>query len=301
MGQHQHSQEQRQEHRRRASYEQRRSEAERRHQTLFGQAMVALALAAAAVAAVLPGAAAVHGAEERTDTGAPPLDPCSGVVSRSSSEEGDGDVGRSAITLAQPFMPIIDQARRNALLDTPQAMDARCRAGLLWPLAGARRVVRPFDGPAQPWLAGHRGIDLPAAAGEGIRAPADGVISYEGTVAGKNVVSIRHGATISSFEPASTTLSVGATVTAGTVFAQVEATGSDHCDHACLHWGVRRGKDDYLDPVEEATPRKTVLKPLAAMDRGFVHVQSEVDSIQPTRENHEEGIHPAPGAAHRRR
>ena len=35
-------------------------------------------------------------------------------------------------------------------------------------------VVAPFDPPEQDWLAGHRGVDLAAAVGEVVRAPADG-------------------------------------------------------------------------------------------------------------------------------
>ncbi|WP_240542003.1 M23 family metallopeptidase [Bifidobacterium sp. CP2] len=134
-----------------------------------------------------------------------------------------------------------------------------CVAAMTWPLDEAR-VARGFDGPEQPWMAGHRGVDLEAGAGERILSPADGVVSFAGDVAGKQVVSIRHDGLVSSFEPAVTDLGAGAAVTRGAPFAQV-ADRSDHCDGVCLHWGVRRGGERYIDPEGMTTPRRIALKP----------------------------------------
>ena len=36
---------------------------------------------------------------------------------------------------------------------------------------------------------------------------------------------------------------------------------SDHCEDRCLHWGLKRGTADYLDPQQYAGSRKIVLKP----------------------------------------
>lgn len=135
-----------------------------------------------------------------------------------------------------------------------------CAAALRWPLAQIE-VISAFDGPDRPWLPGHRGVDLQADEGELIFAPAAGVISFAGTVAGKRVVSMRHGGQVSSFEPAVTALAVGASITKGESFATV-SRGSDHCDDSCLHWGVRRGDNDYLDPESLAGRRRIALKPL---------------------------------------
>lgn len=140
-----------------------------------------------------------------------------------------------------------------------------CLAAMAWPVgdAAAPAVLTPFDAPARPWLAGHRGADLAARAGEEIRAPADGVVSFAGTVAGKQVVSIRHGTRLSTFEPAVTALVPGASVSRGRPFATVGDAG-DHCRGACLHWGVRTGEDAYLDPVALAGMHRIALKPLKA-------------------------------------
>ncbi len=55
------------------------------------------------------------------------------------------------------------------------------------------QVVGKYDAPKQQWFPGHRGVDLRARPQEAIVAPADGVIAFSGNVAGKSVVTIRHG------------------------------------------------------------------------------------------------------------
>ena len=39
-----------------------------------------------------------------------------------------------------------------------------------WPLDGSPAVVRGFDPPPQPWLPGHRGVDLAAPPGAVVRS-----------------------------------------------------------------------------------------------------------------------------------
>jgi murein DD-endopeptidase MepM/ murein hydrolase activator NlpD len=117
------------------------------------------------------------------------------------------------------------------------------------PLDGPVRVLRPFDPPAQPWLAGHRGIDLSASDGGQVRAPADGVVTFAGTVVGRGVVSVlHHDGRRSSLEPVSTTLPPGTVVVAGDPLGTVagDAHGGVPGGPA-LHWGVREG-DVYVDP-----------------------------------------------------
>ena len=92
-------------------------------------------------------------------------------------------------------------------------------------------------------------------------APADGIIAFSGTVAGKSVVTIRHGRLTSTFEPAQTALPAGSRIGRGDRFATV-AGESDHCGESCVHWGVRTGDERYLDPVGQAETRKIVLKPV---------------------------------------
>lgn len=140
--------------------------------------------------------------------------------------------------------------------------DGLCRAALMWPVAEPVSVTSPFDEPAQPWLQGHRGIDVRASSGEQLLAPGDGVISFAGLVAGKQVVSIRCRKLTLTFEPAITDLGVGAQVKRGATFATV-GEKSDHCDGSCVHWGVRRDKSSYLDPQHLVSPQRIALKSVA--------------------------------------
>ena len=139
--------------------------------------------------------------------------------------------------------------------------DTGCKAMMAWPVERPA-VSSPFDEPEQKWLAGHRGIDLEAGTGTELTAPADGTVSFAGKVGGKSVVSLIHGnGMTSSFEPATTDLNVGASVRRGEPFARSDGK-SDHCDGVCVHWGVRRAKDDYLDPQRLVSRRRIALKPV---------------------------------------
>ena len=110
-------------------------------------------------------------------------------------------------------------------------------------------VVRRFERPAQRWSAGHRGIDIDAAVGTAVRAPADGVVTFSGTVVDRGVLTIEHADGLrSSLEPLTGGPPRWTRVSAGDVVGAV-ADGGTHCAPAdCLHWGVRRG-EDYLDPL----------------------------------------------------
>ncbi|PLS23943.1 M23 family metallopeptidase [Bifidobacterium imperatoris] len=135
----------------------------------------------------------------------------------------------------------------------------QCSAQFAWPVHDAI-VTDSFDQPLTPWATGHRGLDLSTSPGEAILAPRVGTISFAGRVGGKDVVSIRHrGGVTSTFEPALTDLSVGTTVLAGDSIGVVRGD-SDHCEDSCLHWGLKRGSNDYLDPELYAVERKIVLK-----------------------------------------
>lgn len=134
-----------------------------------------------------------------------------------------------------------------------------------WPLVGKPLVVRAFDPPAQPWLAGHRGVDLAATQGSAVLAPASGVVTFAGVVVDRSVVTVavNNGLRL-SFEPVTTSLKTGDSVARGQVIGQME--GPTHCDGSvtlsCLHWGVRRG-DEYLNPLQFILDlRPSVLLPL---------------------------------------
>ncbi|RBP98014.1 hypothetical protein CRD60_02220 [Bifidobacterium aemilianum] len=139
------------------------------------------------------------------------------------------------------------------------AVTAPCHAEYQWPVDHPT-ILKAFSNPPQPWLSGHRGVDLDAEPGLPIRAPAKGSIAFAGQVAGKSVVSLKHEKATSTFEPASTELKAGSKVRKGEVFAKHEG-GSDHCGDHCLHWGLRSGPKSYLDPASRVTAKLIGLKP----------------------------------------
>jgi murein DD-endopeptidase MepM/ murein hydrolase activator NlpD len=117
------------------------------------------------------------------------------------------------------------------------------------PLDGNLRVVRRFDPPAQPWLAGHRGVDLAAPAGAVVRSAGDGQVLYAGRIADRGVVSIGHaGGLRTTYEPVVPTVARGDHVGAGEPIGTLAAGHAGCPVAACLHWGLRRG-DVYLDPL----------------------------------------------------
>lgn len=144
--------------------------------------------------------------------------------------------------------------------DSKASSKSICEASMLWPVKHVR-ILRPFDPPEKPWMAGHRGVDLEAKEGTKLFAPANGIISFAGVVAHKNVVSIKHGSITSTFEPAKTFLSVGESVKRGQLIGSV-SRGSDHCDNSCVQWGLKKDKRNYEDPAIKASMRRIVWKPI---------------------------------------
>ncbi|MBM2617613.1 M23 family metallopeptidase [Actinoplanes sp. LDG1-06] len=111
-----------------------------------------------------------------------------------------------------------------------------------WPVVPPT-VTRPFDPPAQPWLAGHRGVDLAAPPSTVVRSAGAGTVVFAGRVAGRGVVSVAHaGGLRTTYEP------VTATVAPGDVVARGDPLGRLEPGHPGLHWGLRRGPV-YLDPL----------------------------------------------------
>jgi hypothetical protein len=136
-------------------------------------------------------------------------------------------------------------------------------AGWRWPLPGRPRVVRAFDPPLSRYGPGHRGVDLAAPPGTPVLAAGAGVVAFAGILAGRGVLSILHaGGLRTTYEPVQATLAVGARVAAGAVVGRLVA-GHPGCPvAACLHWGLRRGKD-YLDPLDLLRRGPIRLLPLA--------------------------------------
>ncbi|WP_424347177.1 M23 family metallopeptidase [Kocuria sp. CH-021] len=120
--------------------------------------------------------------------------------------------------------------------------------GWTWPLAPRPAVVGDWVPPAQRWARGHRGVDLGAAPGATVRAPAAGTVSFVGFVVDRPVLTLDHGRGVrSSFEPVESDLAAGDRVRRGQAVGVLG--GRDHCGAGtCLHWGVRRD-GDYVNPL----------------------------------------------------
>jgi murein DD-endopeptidase MepM/ murein hydrolase activator NlpD len=121
--------------------------------------------------------------------------------------------------------------------------------GFGWPLDGVPAVVRRFDPPPQPWLAGHRGVDLAASPAATVRAAGPGTVAFAGMVAGRGVVSVQHANGLrTTYEPVEPSVAAGAAVAAGAPIGALAAGHAGCPVAACLHWGLRRG-EVYLDPL----------------------------------------------------
>lgn len=145
------------------------------------------------------------------------------------------------------------------LADPPRS----AAAGFGWPLRPRPAVLVSFDPPEHDWLSGHRGVDLAAASDQPVFAAADGTVVFAGDVAGKPAVSVDHANGLrTTYEPVRAVVRAGQRVSRGTQLGVV-AAGHPGCPGTCLHWGARRGRDHYLDPLTLVRPTPVRLKPLA--------------------------------------
>ncbi len=135
-------------------------------------------------------------------------------------------------------------------------------AGWAAPVDGPVLVLRRFDPPPEPWLPGHRGVDLDADVGDAILAAGAGTVTWAAPIAGRGVVVVTHeDGRRTTYEPVDPSVSVGDTVETGDPLGVV-APGVGHCGGvpSCLHWGLRRG-EDYLDPMLLLRSGRPVLLP----------------------------------------
>ncbi len=129
-----------------------------------------------------------------------------------------------------------------------------------WPVDGP--VLRPFSfDRAHPYAGGqHRGIDLGAAAGTPVLAPAEGVVSFAGTVpTGGKTVSIQtpFGYTATLLHLGSIGVARGALVGEGSVVGSVGPSGVTDLPEPYVYFGVRTTSDEqgYVDPLTLLPPR----------------------------------------------
>ena len=132
----------------------------------------------------------------------------------------------------------------------PAAVAGPSPAGVAYraPVPTAVRLLRPFAAPAQPWAAGHRGVDLALDEGGTVLSPAAGTVVVAARVVDRGVVTVAHpDGRRSSLEPVAPAVVAGQQVAAGDPLGALSGERS-HCAPACLHWGVREGTR-YVDPL----------------------------------------------------
>jgi len=111
------------------------------------------------------------------------------------------------------FVLTITTLAHGQLADAPPAGAAP--SGWQWPLERSRQLSRAFLAPATEFGPGHRGIDLPAAVGERLVAPARVRVAFAGRVVDRDVVTLDAGGRwLVTFDGATSTLEVGAVVEA---------------------------------------------------------------------------------------
>lgn len=118
----------------------------------------------------------------------------------------------------------------------------------VWPLQPTPEVVAGFDPPDSPYGSGHRGVDLAGSAGQVVHTALAGRVSYVGSIAGRGVVVVDHGATRTTYEPVTATVALGSPVARGDPIGRLQLGGSHCFPRACLHWGWIEG-ETYLDPL----------------------------------------------------
>lgn len=142
----------------------------------------------------------------------------------------------------------------------PDSLQTPPRVPLLHPPVGGR-LLRGFEETAGPYGPGHRGVDVGAAPGASVRAPASGRVTFAGRVAGATWVTIEVApAVLVTVGPLrSAAPSVGRAVTTGAPVGTLAPGhpvvdrgpalgGSPHVGLAALHLGLRVS-GVYVDPL----------------------------------------------------
>jgi hypothetical protein len=128
-----------------------------------------------------------------------------------------------------------------------------------WPVDGP--VLQPFSLGEDPYAAGdHRGVDVAAAAGAPVRAPAGGSVTFAGTVpGGGRTVTIRtaDGYSVTLLHLGSITTAESASVAEGEAVGTAGTSGEPEHAEPYVHLGVRVAADPegYVDPETLLPPR----------------------------------------------
>ncbi|WP_425570488.1 M23 family metallopeptidase [Nonomuraea rosea] len=150
--------------------------------------------------------------------------------------------------LLTPILTLTASAFAVLILAIPTPSARASPATWRWPLEGQPRILRRFTPPPEPWLAGHRGIDLAAPTATTVVSAGQGTVHFAGPVAGKGVVTIDHPDGLrTTYLPVAASVRRGQPVAQGAKLGVIEAS-AEHCQESCLHWGLLRDTL-YLDPL----------------------------------------------------
>ena len=135
-----------------------------------------------------------------------------------------------------------------------------------WPLRGD--VLRPYSLGPDPYAAGqHRGVDVAGAAGDAVRAPASGPVSFAGVVPGSgHTVTIQaDGYAVSLTHLGDVAVARGAVVSEGDPVGAAGATDGAEWPVPYVHLGIRisSAADGYVDPATLLPPRAVAPPPSA--------------------------------------
>lgn len=169
----------------------------------------------------------------------------------------------AAPAAAAPAAPAVSPVSAAAPLSAPAGPGTVAPgASYAWPLWPPPAVVTPFDAPAFAFGRGHRGVDLAGAPGQAVLAADGGIVVHAGPLAGRGVVSVLHQDGLrTTYEPVTAAVAVGAPVARGAVLGTLDP-GHRGCPGTCLHWGVRRDRWEYVDPLVLLRPPRVRLLPV---------------------------------------
>jgi murein DD-endopeptidase MepM/ murein hydrolase activator NlpD len=184
---------------------------------------------------------------------------------------------------APPASPKSTEPRSPADPHLAEAGTATPPASTQWrsPVGGLDLLTR-FDPPPQPWLPGHRGVDLAASQGLPVTAAGAGTVVFAGDLAGRGVISIVHANGLrTTYEPVEPLVAAGDTVTVGQTIGQLQPGHASCTDTACLHLGLKRGPL-YLDPMLLFGSGKVRLLPRPGRTERPAEHEPERDAKAPT-------------------